>query len=752
MKEASDKNKIVSVWILTLSPIIFLLLTLYLTSLGIFGALPSFEELESPKSNLATEIISSDGVVLGKYFFENRSNVKYHDVSPMLINALLSTEDIRFRSHSGIDVRALIRAVKGIITGSKSGGASTITQQLAKMLFTQKPASGIARVMQKFKEWIIAVRLERQYSKDEIIIMYLNKFDFINNAVGIKSASQIYFNTTPQALTIEQSAMLVGMLKNPSLYNPNRRLKLTEDRRNVVLSQMKKYKFISNEEHDSIASLPIVLDFKKASHNEGLAPYLREYLRIDLKKWCENNQKADGTNYNIYTDGLKIHTTINSKMQQYAESAVKSHIASLQDDFFKHWEGYTNAPFPEDFDKDQINEILEQGMKRSDRYKRLKQMGVSEKNIYTDFRTKTKMRVFTWNGEKDTIMTPLDSVKYYKYFIHSGVMSMDPNTGHVKAYVGGIDYKYFKYDHVKIGRRQVGSTFKPFLYALAMQEGYSPCYEIPNVPVVFEKNQWELPEEDWVPKNSDDKYEGILMNLRFGLANSINTITAYIMKQFGPHSVLDLAKKMGVTSRLNPVPSICLGTFDMSVYEMVGAYSTFVNKGIWIEPLIVSRIEDKNGIILQEFSSKTNEAMSEKTANLMVRLLQGVIDGVYNPHADVSMGTGVRLRRKYNFQNEIGGKTGTTQNNSDGWFIGITPNLVTGVWSGNEDRSVRFRTTFYGQGANMALPVWAEYMKSVYTDSLTLGISPKPFDIPQSVDVLLDCGSKDESIEEYEEF
>ena len=752
MKKTSQRQKVFSVWLFVLSPIIILFVTLYLTSAGLFGDLPSFEQLENPKSNLATEIISSDGVVLGKYFFENRSNVKYHELSPMLVNALLSTEDIRFTSHSGIDVRALLRAVKGVVTGSNSGGASTITQQLAKMLFTEKPASGLERVMQKFKEWIIAVRLERQYTKEEILTMYLNKFDFINNAVGIKSASQIYFNTTPDALTVEESAMLVGMLKNPSLYNPNRRLELTQERRNVVLSQMKKYDFITPSEYDSISANPIVLDFKKASHNEGLAPYLREYLRGELKEWCKNNQKADGSYYNLYTDGLKIYTTINSKMQQYAEDAVHSHIASLQDDFFKHWKGYTNAPFPKDFDKDQIYAILELGMKRSDRYKKLKSRNASKKVINSAFRTKIPMRVFTWKGERDTIMTPLDSVRYYKYFIHSGMMSMDPNTGYVKAYVGGINYKYFKYDHVKVGKRQVGSTFKPFLYALAMQEGYSPCYEIPNVPVVFEKNQWGLPDKDWVPRNSDDKYEGMLMSLRFGLANSINTITAYIMKQFGPHSVLDLAKKMGITSKLDPVPSICLGTFDLSVYEMVGAYSTFVNKGIWTEPLIVSRIEDKNGILLQDFNPKTNEAMSEKTADLMVRMLQGVVDGVYNPHADVTMGTGVRLRRKYEFENEIGGKTGTTQNNSDGWFMGITPNLVTGVWSGNEDRSVHFRSTFYGQGANMALPVWAEYMQRVYADSLILGIYPESFEIPQSIDVLLDCGSKNESIEEYEEF
>ena len=746
------RQKIFSIWLFVLSPIIILFTCLYLASIGVFGKLPSFEQLENPRSNLATEIISSDGEVLGKYFFENRSNIKYHELSPMLVNALLSTEDIRFRTHSGIDVRALLRAVKGLVFGTNSGGASTITQQLAKMLFTEKPASGLERVIQKFKEWIIAVKLERQYSKEEILTMYLNKFDFINNAVGIKSASQVYFNTTAKNLKIEESAMLVGMLKNPSLYNPNRRANLTRQRRNVVLSQMKKYNFITSSEYDSLSNKSIVLNFKKASHNEGLAPYLRELLRGELKNWCKNNYKTDGSNYNLYTDGLKIYTTINSKMQLYAEEAVQTHISSLQEDFFNHWKGYTNAPFPKEFDNNQIQNIIEQGVKRSDRYKKLKNKNISKQKINSIFRTKTPMRIFSWNGEKDTVMTPLDSVRYYKYFIHSGMMSMDPNTGYVKAYVGGINYKHFKYDHVKIGKRQVGSTFKPFLYALALQEGYSPCYEIPNVPVVFEKNQWGLPDKDWVPRNSDDKYEGILMSLSFGLANSINTITAYIMKQFGPHSVLDLAKKMGITSNLNPVPSICLGTFDLSVYEMVGAYSTFVNKGIWTEPLIISRIEDKNGVLLQDFNPKTNEAMSEKTADLMVRMLQGVVDGVYNTQADIKMGTGIRLRRKYKFENDIGGKTGTTQNNSDGWFMGITPNLVTGVWSGNEDRSVHFRNTFYGQGANMALPIWAEYMQKVYADTLALGIYPEPFEIPKSVDILLNCGSKNERVEEYEEF
>jgi len=751
MKVTSIKQKVFSIWLVVLSPVILLTVILYLTSVGFFGALPSFEELESPKNNLATEIISSDGVTLGKYFFENRSKVTFDEISPKLVQALIATEDIRFREHSGIDVRALLRAIKGQLSGSSSGGASTITQQLAKMLFTKTPASGFERVMQKFKEWIIAVNLERQYTKDEILTMYLNRFDFINNAVGIKSAAQIYFNTTPAELSLQESAMLVGMLKNPSLYNPNRRAELTESRRNVVLSQMNKYNFISETTFDSISALPIVLDFKKASHNEGLAPYLREYLRGELKNWCDNNQKADGSNYNLYTDGLKIYTTINSKMQQYAEEAVQLHMSSLQDDFFTHWKGYSNAPFPKEFDKKQIDNILELGMKRSERYRKLKENNVSLSEIKKVFREKVPMSVFSWKGEIDTIMSPMDSIRYYKYFIHSGMMSMEPNTGHVKAYVGGINYKHFKYDHVKVGKRQVGSTFKPFLYALALQEGYSPCFEVPNVPVVFEKEQWGLPEKDWIPRNSDDKYEGLIMNLKFGLANSVNTITAYIMKQFGPHSVLDLAMKMGITSDLSPVPSICLGTFDLSVYEMVGAYSTFVNKGIWTEPIIVERIEDNNGILLQEFSPKTNEAMSEKTADLMVRMLQGVVDGVYNPRADVTMGTGVRLRRKYKFENEIGGKTGTTQNNSDGWFMGITPNLVTGVWSGNEDRSVHFRTTFYGQGANMALPIWAEYMNRVYSDTASLGVYPEKFDIPQSIDLISDCGSKDNGTVNFEE-
>ncbi len=749
----SYRKKVITLWLLLSSPLIVLSGVIYLTSIGFFGALPTFDQLENPKNNLATEIISHDGIVLGKYFYENRSNTKHSELPTHLINAAIATEDIRFHNHSGIDAIALLRAVRGQLLGGNSGGASTISQQLAKMLFTERPASGFERIMQKFKEWVIAVRLEKQYTKEEIMTMYFNKFDFVNNAVGIKSASQVYFNTTPSQLSQQEAAMLVGMFKNPSLYNPNRRVELTTNRRNVVLDQMSKYNFITKRQADSLKSLPIVLDFKKADHNEGLAPYLREHLRGELKKWCQENKKADGTNYNLYTDGLKIYTGINSRMQSHAEQALKSHLASLQKDFDKHWKGYSNAPFPKDFSRDQINTIIDQAMRRSERYRLLKKAGKSKKEIKKIFDKKVAMSIFSWKGEIDTIMSPRDSIKYYKFFIRSGMMSMEPSTGLVKAYVGGINYKHFKYDHVKVGKRQVGSTFKPFLYALAMQEGLSPCDEVPNVPVIFERDAWGL-SQDWIPKNSDSKYEGMLISMKFGLANSINTITAYIMKQFGPHAVLDLARKMGITNDLQPVPSICLGTFDLSVYEMVGAYSTFVNKGLWTEPMLITRIEDKNGVIIQEFQPKVNEAMSKKTADIMVRLLQGVVDGVYNPAAEITMGTGVRLRRKYKFENNIGGKTGTTQNNSDGWFMGITPQLVTGVWSGNEDRSAHFRTTYYGQGANMALPVWAEYMQRVYNDSLELGIYPQEFDIPASIDILLDCQANKQGNENFleEEF
>jgi penicillin-binding protein 1A len=748
-----SRNRKVLLWLIITSPFFGLFLLVNLTAIGVFGDLPTFEQLENPKNNLATEIISEDGIVLGKYFFENRSRASYNEIPENLINAFISTEDVRFRNHSGIDGRALLRAIYGALTGkSSSGGASTITQQLSKMLFTEKPSSGIDRVMQKLKEWIISGQLEKRYTKEEILTMYLNRFDWVNNAVGIKSASQIYFNKAPIDLNVSESAMLVGMLKNPSYYNPNRRMELTQGRRNIVLSQMKKYEVISDSLYDTLVQQPIALNFKKASHNEGLAPYFREYFRGELKKWCSTHTKPDGTNYNAYTDGLKVYTTINSRLQEFAEEGMRTHISSLQKDFNNHWKGYTKAPYPDDFEWEQIDEIIDQGMRRSERYRKLKKAGKSKNEIKSIFKKKVQMTLFSWDGEIDTLLSPRDSIKYNKFFIHSGMMSMDPKTGHVKAYVGGINYKHFKYDHVKIGKRQVGSTFKPFLYSLAMQEGYTPCSEVSNVPVVFDKTRWRL-EKDWVPKNSGDEFDEMSLTLKFGLANSINTVTAYIMKQFGPHAVVDLAKKIGIHSKILAVPSLCLGTFDLSVYEMVGAYSTFVNKGVWTEPIFVTRIEDKNGVVLEDFQPKTQEAMSKETADLMVRMLQGVVDGVYSPAAGVTRGTGVRLRFKYGFENEMGGKTGTTQNQSDGYFMGITPNLVTGVWSGCEDRAAHFRTIHYGQGANMALPVFAEYMQRVYADTLESGIYPIDFDIPKSVDLKLDCGEATNSIgtDEFDE-
>ena len=749
LKKVKNRKKIIFIWLIILSPFIFVFSLVSLASLEFFGPLPTFDQLENPQNNLATEIISADSVVIGKYFFENRTSAVRGDIPRQFINALLSTEDIRYRDHSGIDVRALFRALYGVFSAKgQSGGASTITQQLAKMLFTKQPASGLDRVKQKLKEWVISAKLERRYTKDEILLMYLNRYDWVNNAVGIESASRVYFNKSPKNLNIQESAMLVGMLKNSALYNPNRRLELTQRRRNTVLFQMNKYEFISDSLYDSLVQLPVVLDFKKASHNSGLAPYFREHLRGEMKKWCSTKMKSDGSSYNLYTDGLKIYTTIDSRLQKFAEEAVETHIYDLQKVFYNHWEGYTNAPFPEDFEPEKIDEIIDMAMRRSVRYKRLKSQGKTIDQIRKVFNTKTEMKLFSWNGKRDTVLSPRDSLVYSKYFLHSGLMSMQPKTGHVKAYVGGINYENFQYDHVTSGKRQVGSTFKPFLYSLAIQEGYDPCFQVPNVPVVFDKYKWRL-EKDWTPKNSgSEELEGLTLSLKYGLANSINTVTAYIMKQFGPHAVVDLAKKIGVKSKILAVPSLCLGTFDLSVYEMVGAYSTFSNKGVWVEPIFVTRIEDKNGVVLERFIPESNEAMSEETADIMVRLLQGVVDGVYSPAAKKRSGTGVRLRYKYGFKNEIGGKTGTTQNQSDGWFMGITPNLVTGVWTGCDDRSVHFRDIVYGQGANMALPIFAEYMQRVYADTANSKVYPLPFDISRSVDVKLDCDDAVISIEE----
>lgn len=690
-----------------------------LVSNGTFGDLPTFEELENPNSSLASEVYSVDLVVLGKYFYQNRSNTHYRELSPNIINALKATEDIRYEEHSGVDIRGLFRVlVKTVIfRQSNAGGGSTITQQLAKNLFHEKPATKWQRIIQKFQEWIIAVKLERNYTKQEIMAMYLNTVEFGSNAFGIKSASQIFFNKIPAKLNVQESAMLVGLLKAPTLYSPVRNPNNALNRRNTVLSQMRKYDMLSTTEFDSIKKIPIRLKFKAEEHSSGLATYYREGLRLELIKWCKETTKADGTHYNLYRDGLKIYSTIDSRMQRYAEEAVKEHLSELQKTFFDHWKG--RVPWADQ------PQIISDAMKHSQRYRDLKDAGKTEDEIKKIFETKIAMTLFTWKGETDTMLSPLDSIKYAKMFLQTGFMSMDPHSGHVKAWVGGVDYRYFQYDHVKDGKRQVGSTFKPFLYTVAMEEGYSPCYKVPNVQITFNLETGDT----WTPKNADGKYGGML-TLKEALAESVNCISAYLIKQFGAKAMVEMARKMGITSPIDPVPAICLGTPDVSVFEMVGAYSTFANKGVWTQPIYMTRIEDKNGVVLKEFIPQKKEAISEETAYLMLNLLQGV----------VQIGTGMRLRgSKYNLDNPIAGKTGTTQDQSDGWFMGITPDLVSGVWVGCEDRSVHFRSLNLGQGANTALPIWGLYMKKIYADP-TLKISKNDFEKPVTrLSVELDC-------------
>jgi len=676
--------------------------------------LPSFEELENPKSNLASEVISSDQSVLGKYYVENRTNIHYYDLSQNIVDALKATEDIRFEDHSGVDPKGLLRAV---FRAGKAGGGSTITQQLAKNLFHEKPDNKHERVIQKLQEWIIAVQLERRYTKEEIIAMYLNTVEFSSNAYGIKSASRTYFNKTPDSLYVQEAAVLIGMLQAPTRFNPARNPDRALARRNIVLSQMNKYKFIPDDQIDSIKALPIDLNFQVEDHNFGLATYFRESLRTDLLKWCkEHINNATGKPYNLYTDGLKIYTTIDSRMQRYAEEAMREHMTEIQKKFTEHWKN--KEPWEDH------REILEEGKKRSDRYIKMKAAGASQKQIDSAFAAKTKMQLFSWKGDIDTVISPMDSIKYFKKMLQLGFMSMEPHSGYIRAWVGGNDYRFFQYDHVKEGKRQVGSTFKPFLYTLAMQEGYSPCYKIPNIRVTF-----DLPTGDqWSPVNADDKYGGML-TLKEGLAESVNCISAYLMKQFGPQAMIEIARKMGITSPIDAVPAICLGTPDVSVFEMVGAYSTFANKGVWTQPIYLTRIEDKNGNILQEFVPRKVEAISEETAYLMLSLMQGV----------VQFGTGGRLRGQYKLSMPIAGKTGTTQNQSDGWFMGITPELVSGCWVGCEDRLVHFRTLELGQGARTAMPIWALYMQKLYADK-SINLYKGDFEAPKDpLNVELDC-------------
>lgn len=721
-------------WGIVFLPILSVFLLIWMVSLEWFGKLPKIEDLQNPRINLATEIISADGKILGKFYAENRVNVRYKDLSPHIVHALIATEDIRFASHSGIDFKGVMRAV---IFMGKRGGASTISQQLSKLLFPrERNLSKPKMIIRKIKEWVIAVRIEKQYTKEEIITMYLNKFDFINLAVGIKSASRIYFNTTPDSLKIEQAALLVGMCQNPTKYNPLSKAEAATTRRNIVLDQMTKYRFIDKKTSDSLKALPLQINFQQEDHNLGLAPYMREYLRDNfLKKWCEENPKPDGTQYDIYRDGLRIYTTIDSRMQKYAEEAMTEHMKEVQAKFNKECQKKKNAPFDYRLTKEEINSIMSAAMKRSERYRLLKAQGLSKEAIEKNFNTPVPMRVFSWKGEFDTVMSPMDSIRYYKTFLRSGFMSMDPHTGHIKAWVGGFNYKHFKYDQVRVAKRQVGSTFKPFVYALAIMEGWSPCHKIPNVPVTF-----EIPDQPaWTPKNSsEEKYEGKMLTLKFALALSINSITAYIMKQFGPEPVVQLSQRLGITSKLEAVPSLCLGTADISLYEMVGAMSAFANKGTWIEPIFVTRIEDKNGRVLADFRPRTQEVMDEEKAYIMIELLKGA----------VQYGTGVRLRYRYKLMQPMAGKTGTTQNHSDGWFIGITPNLVSGCWVGGEDRSIHFSSLNEGQGAAMALPIFAYYMQKVYSDK-KINLYQGDFEKPSGkISVDMDCEKYNKEIEE----
>ena len=713
-------------------------------ALGLLGQMPELKQLENPKTNLATQILSSDGVVLGKFYFnDNRTPIAFDALPKNLVNALIATEDERFFSHSGIDLKGTLRALTYM---GKKGGASTISQQLARQLFVGvRSRNKVEAVLQKFKEWVLAVQLERRYTKKEIIAMYLNIYDFGYSADGVQSAAKIYFNTTPKALSIEQSATLVGMLKNSSLFNPLRRPERVEKRRNVVLSQMKRNGFISEVELDSLKQIPLEIDYTPDSHREGLATYFRAYLQQFMRKWTKNNPKPDGTNYDIFRDGLRIFTTIDSRLQQIGETAVDAHMANLQEEFFLQNTPKANptAPFL-DLREGEIDTLLHNKARRSERWRKMRASGKDEDAIWASFQKPVEMEVFSWKGDRDTLMSPLDSIRYYKHFLRASMMSMNPLTGHVKAWVGGFNYKHFQYDQVYQGRRQIGSTFKPFLYATAIDQlRLSPCDILPDALFCIEPMKHGNVDA-WCPKNSGDKY-GRMRTLKNALANSVNTVSARLMDRVGPRPVINLARKMGITSYLPAVPSIALGTPDISLLEMVGAYSTFANKGIYVKPIMISRIEDKNGTVLFEVVPETRDVLSQESAYVTIDLLKGVTEA----------GSGIRLRHQgadehnyayknvvtgypYQFENPIAGKTGTTQNQSDGWFMGMVPNLVTGVWVGGEDRAVHFKDIAFGQGATMALPIWAMYMRDAYAIP-ELGISMEDFEAPEILTIPIDC-------------
>lgn len=753
-KEWSFKTKfMVWFWGLFVAGCLFLYLLFVFIDKGWVGYLPPLEELQNPKNKYATEVFSADMVSLGRYYRkENRVGVQYTDLSPYLIDALISTEDARFYDHTGVDSKSLFRAI--VLLG-RSGGGSTLTQQLAKQLWSPRANNIFERAMQKPIEWVIATKLERLYSKDEILLMYLNQFDFLYNAVGIKSAAQVYFATTPKDLRIEQAAMLVGMCKNPALYNPIRHPDRTTGRRNTVLSQMCKYEYITPAERDSLMNLPLGLNYRSVDHKQGLAPYFREYLRqiltakepvasrypdwnkqqykIDKYQWdnnplygfCNKNTKPDGSHYDIYQDGLRIYTTIDSRMQQYAEEAVAEHMQDMQARFFKEKSKKSYAPFARILKPAEIEGIMNRSMKQSERYRVMKKAGYTETQIKDTFNTPMEMRIFSYEGMIDTTMTPMDSIRWQKYFLRCGFMSMDPHSGYVKAYVGGPNFANFQYDMATIGRRQIGSTVKPYLYTLAMDEGMWPCDKAVNQEITLV----DANGREWKPRDTHAKNKGDTVTLQWGLEMSSNWITAYLMSLFTPEQLVRIMRSFGIKGQIDPVVSLCLGPCEVSVEEMVGAYTTFPNKGIRVEPLYVTRIEDNNGNVLATFMPKTHEVLSEKTSYKMIHMLRGVMDH----------GTGVRVRFKYGLRAPMGGKTGTTQNNSDGWFVAFTPSLVSGCWVGGEDRAIHFDSMAEGQGASMALPIFALYMQKVYADPELGYTEDEKFDVPSWFDPYAGC-------------
>jgi penicillin-binding protein 1A len=718
--------------------LVFFILFVWLVSinfLGLFGTLPDFKALENPDSQLASELFAADGVLLGTFARENRSPVTFEELSPNLVQALIATEDERFEEHSGIDLKAMLRVfVKSILLGQDSGGGSTLSQQTAKNLFkTRTDASsgllgsipGLRMLIIKTKEWIVATQLERAYTKNEILTLYLDTSEFGSNAFGIKTAAKTFFNKLPQDLNLQESAVLVGLFKAPTYYSPVFNPENSLRRRNTVLSQMVKNKFLTEPEYDSISQLPIVLDYQVQNQNQGLATYFREIVKADLIKWTKENLKSDGTAYDLFGDGLKIYVTIDSRMQRYAEESMKEHMNELQKGFFKEM-GTRDPWINESYQV--IPNFIENAVKRTEAYRLLQQRyGDQTDSIELKLNEKKKMKIFSWEGERDTLMSTMDSMRYYKKFLQTGMMTMDPSTGHIKAWVGGIDHKYFKFDHVKIGKRQPGSTFKPFVYAAAIENGYSPCYSVVDQPV-----EVNIPgQRPWSPANADGKFSNQRMTIRRAMAQSVNSVTAYMMKKLSPLIVIETARRLGITSDLEEVPSLALGVNDVSIFEMVGAFGTFVNKGEHITPYYIDRIEDKNGTLIHQFTPKKKPAMSEEHAYLMTYMLRGG----FEESAGTSQGVPSSIREG----NELGGKTGTTQNGSDGWYMGISKDLVSGIWVGGDDRAIHFRSWASGQGAKTARPIWVKFMAKVYEDE-RLGYTKGPFPRPERpLSIEIDC-------------